>query len=76
MIDSVFRTGKNYYPQMLIEECKYVVKEEKMPKYITENIEISSDSDRENSDEENSNEENLKNTPTVKLFFKAYKSNC
>ena len=69
LIDSVFRTGKNYYPQMLIEECKYVVKEKKMPKHITENIEISSDSDRENSDEENSNEENLKNTPTVKIIF-------
>ena len=26
-----------------------------MPKYITDNIEISSDSDREDSDEENSN---------------------
>ena len=22
LIDSVFRTGKNYYPQVFIEECK------------------------------------------------------
>ena len=29
-----------------------------MPDYITDNIEISSDSDREDSDEENFNEEN------------------
>ena len=29
-----------------------------MPEYITDNIEISSDSDREVSDEENSNKEN------------------
>ena len=29
-----------------------------MPDYITDNIEISSDSDREDSDEENSNDEN------------------
>ena len=29
-----------------------------MPDYITDNIEISSDSDREDSNEENSNEEN------------------
>ena len=56
MIDSAFRTGKNYYPQMLLEECKYVAKEKKIPKYITYNIEISFDSDRENSDEENSDE--------------------
>ena len=25
LIDSVFRTCKNYYRQVLLEECKYVV---------------------------------------------------
>ena len=58
LIDSVFRAGKNYYPQVFLEECKYAVKEKKIPKYIIDNIEIASDSDRENSDEQNSNEEN------------------
>ena len=58
MIDSVFRTDKNYYPQVFLEECKYVVKEKKMPEYITDDIGISSDSDREDSYEEVSNEEN------------------
>ena len=24
LMDSVFRTGKNYYPQVFLEECKYV----------------------------------------------------
>ena len=43
---------------MFLEESKYVVKEKKIPKYIIDNIEISSDSDREDSDEENSNEQN------------------
>ena len=52
LIDSVFRTDKNYYPQVFLEECKYVVKENKMPEYITDDIEISSNSDREDSDEE------------------------
>ena len=33
LIDSVFRTGKSYYLQMFLEECKYIVKEEKMPVY-------------------------------------------
>ena len=37
--DSVFRTGKNYFPQVFLEECKYVAKEKKMPKYITEDTE-------------------------------------
>ena len=45
---------------MFLEECKYVVKEKKMPQYITENIEISSDdSNEENSDEKNFNGEKL-----------------
>ena len=46
LIDSIFRTDKNYYPQVFLEECKYVVKEKKMPEYITDDIEISSTSDR------------------------------
>ena len=54
----IFRTGKNYYPQVLLEECKYVVKEKKMSEYINDNIEISSDSDRDDSEEEIFNEEN------------------
>ena len=29
LIDSVLRTGKNYYPQLFLEECEYVVKEQK-----------------------------------------------
>ena len=59
MINSVFRTGKGYYPQVFLEECKFGVKERKMSEYITDDIEISSDdSNREDSDEEISNREN------------------
>ena len=57
LINSVLRTSRNYYPQVFLEECKYAVKEEKIPKYIVDNIEVSSDSDRKNSDEENSDKE-------------------
>ena len=59
-----FKTGKNYYPQVFLEECKYVVKEKEMHKYITDDVETSSDdsdkeesSGKENSDEENYGEE-------------------
>ena len=58
LLGSVFRTGKNYYSQVSLEEYKYVVKEKKIPKYITDDTEMSSDSDRENSDEESSGREN------------------
>ena len=53
LINSVFRTSKNYYPEMFLEECKYVVKWKNMSKYIIDDIEIFSNSDRENSDEVN-----------------------
>ena len=44
LIESVSRTGKNYYPQVLLEECKYNAKEKRIPKNIIDAIEISSDS--------------------------------
>ena len=55
MIDSAVRTGKKCYPQVYLDECKYVVKEIKMPKYITDKEEVSSC--KENSDKENYSEE-------------------
>ena len=36
LIKSVYMTGKNYYPHVFLEECKYVVKEDKIPGYITD----------------------------------------
>ena len=37
---------------MFLEECKFIVKEKKMPKYIIKAIEISSDKSKENSGKE------------------------
>ena len=42
---------------MFLEECKYVVKERKIPKSMIDDKEISSGSDREYSDGENSDKE-------------------
>ena len=39
LIDSVFRTSKNYYPQVFLEECQYVFKGKEIPKYIIDDIE-------------------------------------
>ena len=36
MIESVFRTDNNYYPQVFLEKCKYLVKEKNIPKYIVD----------------------------------------
>ena len=68
MIDSVYRKDKNYYPQVLLEECKYVVKEKKVSNYIAHDMNISSDDfDRENSDY--SDEENLRANIRNQLGF-------
>ena len=47
LLDSILRAGTNYYPQVFLDECKYVVKEKKIHKYIINDVEISSDSDEE-----------------------------
>ena len=31
---SVYRTGKSYYTEVLLEECKYVVQEKKFPSIL------------------------------------------
>ena len=38
LVDSVFKTGKNYSIQVFLEEFKWISKKKKMPKYITDNI--------------------------------------
>ena len=54
----LFRTSKNDYPKVFLEQYKYVVKEKKMLEYFTFDSEFSSDdSDQENSDEKNCDEE-------------------
>ena len=50
-LDFIFKMGKNYYPQVFLEECKYVITEKKINNSITDDAEIS-DSDKDNSDEE------------------------
>ena len=64
---------------MFLEECKYVIEENKIHNYIIDDVEISSNSDEEtllkkiqmekNSDyEENSNEEILEKISTEKIL--------
>ena len=46
MIDSVIKANKKYYPQTLLEECKYKQEKIKIENYINEDLEDSeSDSD-------------------------------
>ena len=61
MIDSVIRVNKKYYPQTLLEECKYIQEKIKIVNHIDEDLENSeSDGDSNNeteSDIDNDNDE-------------------
>ena len=50
MLGSVIRVNKKYYPETLLEECKYIIKNNKIE------IHINYDLDRSSSDNESDNE--------------------
>ena len=52
MLDSVIRGNKKYYPQMLLEECKYEIKNNKMENLINDDLDLSS-SDESDSESDN-----------------------
>ena len=42
MLDSVIRVNKKYYPQTLLEECKYAVRKNKMENFINDDLDLRS----------------------------------
>ena len=50
ILDSVIRVNKKYYPQILLEECKYEIKNNKMENLINDDLVLSS-SDNESDNE-------------------------
>ena len=53
MIDSVIKANKKYYPQTLLEECKYVQEKIKTENYTDEDLEKSDSNNETKSDIEN-----------------------
>ena len=47
ILDSVIKTNKKYYPQTLLEECKYEIKK-KMENLINDDIDPSSSDESDN----------------------------
>ena len=57
MLDSFIRANKKFYPQTLLEECKYVIRKNKMENLINNDLNLSSSDESDNkSDNENDNE--------------------
>ena len=57
MIDSVIRVNKKYYPQTLLEECKYIQEKMKTENYINDDLQ-NSESDNDSNDETESDIDN------------------
>ena len=55
---------------MFLEECKYVMKEKKIHNYITDDVEISSDSDESNYDEKILEKVQIKKILAKKILVK------
>ena len=57
MLDCVTRVNKMYYPQTLLEECKYEIKKKKMENLINDELDSSSSDECNNEpDNESDNE--------------------
>ena len=48
MLDSVIKANKKYYPQALLEECKYVQEKMKIENLISDDLEKSESDESEN----------------------------
>ena len=57
VLESVIRVDKKYYPQTLLEECKYVIRKNKMENLINDNLYLSL-SENESDNEFDSDESN------------------
>ena len=56
MLDSVIKISKKYYPQTLLEECKYGVKKIKMDNLINHDLALSSSDDETGNESDNETE--------------------
>ena len=52
-LESVIQMGKKYFPQTLLEECKYKLTKRKIENLITDDFDSSSESDGESDGESN-----------------------
>ena len=57
MLDSVIKANKKYYPQTLLEECKYIQEKIKTKNYIDDDLE-KNESDSDSNDETESDIDN------------------
>lgn len=53
-MDSLVKMGKSYcYSQVFLEECRYIVKEKQMIKFVNDELEISPDESDDSTEKNN-----------------------
>ena len=57
MLDSVIKVNKKYYPQILLEECKFEIKKNRMENFINDNLDPSLSDESDEYDNETDNDE-------------------
>ena len=48
VLDSVIRVNKKYYPQTVLEVCKYVIRKNRMEDLINDDLDLSSSDESDN----------------------------
>ena len=56
MLKSVIRVSKKYYPQLLLEECKYEIKKTQMENLVNDDLDLSSSGDEAGNESDNKTE--------------------
>ena len=75
VIDSDFKQGKIHNPQILLEKCKYKIKEKVMKSCTEDDIESSSDEDDNDYYEEKEEEKNKKTMMIMMMMMMTLKKN-
>ena len=56
MLKSVIRVGKKYYPEILLEECKYEIKKIQIENLVNDDLDLSSSGDKTGNESDNETE--------------------
>ena len=71
MLNSIIRVNKKYYPQTLLEECKYRIKRTKMENLINDDLEPSSSDNETYSDFDNDTNNESDNEANNEYFVES-----
>ena len=69
MLDSVIRVNKKYYPQTFLEECKYVIRQNKMENLINYDLDLSLSDESDNESDNESDSETDDDESKNKMVF-------